>query len=449
MAAVFAMQPIGQLCAQLAGLFVVLGRQSYLQTHCGGLPKVNDLLCKAEVDRVWRIVTGVGAFPALLAIIARFLLWDAGVYLWEVKQEIPRAIRNSQNVYPTVRGRTNKAAAELLESSGTEEEKRIQFSVADLRYYFIQQGNWRYLAGTSICWFLLDFAFFGLGMNNPRTISKLFADRPVPYDGTTPSWNTTPQLTDANIYQTLLKNAEQGIYTVCIASIAGSALFIVAAPYIRRRQWLIASFVALGVMFIVAGGTFFLVFQKPGHYWLVVAIAICHFLFNFGANTLTFMIPAEIFPSTYRCTCHGIAAASGKFGSIVVQLLLMAWKVTKIPNSHTLGKVLIGFGGVMIVGAFFAWAWIPEVQNERVPLSLVTTPDPRRAQHRRFGTEAPSKTLEELGEGFERAKEGGQAVGFDSGSLRNRYRSVRVGRRGKSRNAGSHVSRESCELPER
>jgi PHS family inorganic phosphate transporter-like MFS transporter len=160
MSAVFFMQPIGQLMAQLVGLWVILGRQSHLQSHCSN-DRFNQL-CRAEVDRIWRIVTGVGAAPALLAIIFRFLIWDAGLYVWEVKQDIPRAIRNSQNVYPNIRPRNGTGTMHLLGrvnmTQPAQQEMPVQFSREDLRYYFINQGNWRYLAGTSICWFLLDFA---------------------------------------------------------------------------------------------------------------------------------------------------------------------------------------------------------------------------------------------------------------------------------------------------
>ena len=36
-----------------------------------------------------------------------------------------------------------------------------------------------------------------------------------------------------------------------------------------------------------------------------------------GPNSTTFIIPAEVFPTKYRSTCHGISAASGKAGAIV------------------------------------------------------------------------------------------------------------------------------------
>jgi PHS family inorganic phosphate transporter-like MFS transporter len=35
----------------------------------------------------------------------------------------------------------------------------------------------------------------------------------------------------------------------------------------------------------------------------------------------TFIIPGEIFPTRYRSTGHGIAAACGKLGAIVSQII--------------------------------------------------------------------------------------------------------------------------------
>ncbi|URD95954.1 phosphate transporter [Musa troglodytarum] len=41
------------------------------------------------------------------------------------------------------------------------------------------------------------------------------------------------------------------------------------------------------------------------------------FFANFGSNSTTFIVPAEIFPARLRSTCHGISAAAGKVGAIV------------------------------------------------------------------------------------------------------------------------------------
>lgn len=33
-------------------------------------------------------------------------------------------------------------------------------------------------------------------------------------------------------------------------------------------------------------------------------------------------MPAELFPTRFRCTCHGLAAASGKLGSVIAQCFI-------------------------------------------------------------------------------------------------------------------------------
>jgi MFS transporter, PHS family, inorganic phosphate transporter len=120
-----------------------------------------------------------------------------------------------------------------------------------------------------------------------------------------------------------------------------------------------------------------------------------------GANTLTFILPAEIFPTRYRCTCHGISAAAGKLGSVFVQAILphMSFGGVKAndPNSHRLGYLFIIFGIVMGFGALFAWALIPEVQNRRDDEG---------------GFKFPSKTLEDLGMGLREAERESQVIGF-------------------------------------
>ena len=45
--------------------------------------------------------------------------------------------------------------------------------------------------------------------------------------------------------------------------------------------------------------------------------ALTFFFANFGPNSTTFIVPAELFPARFRSTCHGISAASGKAGAII------------------------------------------------------------------------------------------------------------------------------------
>ncbi|XP_022143945.1 probable inorganic phosphate transporter 1-2, partial [Momordica charantia] len=63
----------------------------------------------------------------------------------------------------------------------------------------------------------------------------------------------------------------------------------------------------------------------PYHHWtmkenrigFLVMYSLTFFFANFGPNSTTFIVPAEIFPARLRSTCHGISAAAGKAGAIV------------------------------------------------------------------------------------------------------------------------------------
>lgn len=112
---------------------------------------------------------------------------------------------------------------------------------------------------------------------------------------------------------------------------------------------------------------------------------------------MTFMIPAEIFPTTYRCFCHGVSAAAGKLGSVLV-LLILHYIHPADPGTNTLGYIFIIFGVVMAIGATFSWAWIPDIHDGRE--------DPRELR-------LSDKKLEDLGGGYGRAVyEQGETVGF-------------------------------------
>ncbi|CAM9458007.1 unnamed protein product, partial [Phaeothamnion confervicola] len=44
----------------------------------------------------------------------------------------------------------------------------------------------------------------------------------------------------------------------------------------------------------------------------VTLYALTFFFANWGPNSTTFVVPAEVFPSSWRTTCHGFCAACGQ-----------------------------------------------------------------------------------------------------------------------------------------
>ncbi|KAK8055294.1 phosphate transporter [Apiospora rasikravindrae] len=419
---VFLMQPVGQALAQLVGLWVLLGRerQYHMRDMQCGLNTANEMECKKIVDGLWRIVIGTGAVPAVLAVVFRFFLYDSGIYQLEVKNKPGLALRDTRRVYLSQSDTRNGIALHSPQATQTNSPQPMpqQFSREDLYNYFIRDGNWHYLLGTSITWFILDVGFYGFSLDSRGTISDLWApSHPLAINSSLSCWNssipggnsTVPTWIELGmpvwqtdhtqpcntLYDVLLEQAKQYLLTVSLSSIAGSSCFIFFANRLPRKKWLTVSFLVLAILFIITGGVYYGVAHTQYYPATVTMISICHFAFNFGANTLTFIIPAEIFPTCYRCTCHGISAAAGKLGSVVAILIIYGINQGyKDPNRQ--GLIFILFGSVLALGAIYSWAYLPDVQR------LVHDYDGNKVRE--------TKTLEELGGGREQARLEGEVI---------------------------------------
>ncbi|EMR71135.1 putative phosphate transporter protein [Eutypa lata UCREL1] len=436
LSSVFLMQPVGQALAQLVGLWVLLGREGKFQLtelQCG-LNDLNEAQCRRAIDGIWRIVIGSGAVPALLAIIFRFFLYDCGLYSLEVKNKPGIALRDTQRIYGATPAAIDLGSPSVMQQNSPQ-AMPVQFSKDDLYNYFIRDRNWIYLLGTSMTWFILDVGFYGFSLDNRGTLADIWATHPaVAIDANLPCWNSTlpdgggtsavPRWRDAGalpswatdatnpcqtISEVLVEQAQQYLLTVSASSIAGSAAFIWFADRLPRRRWLTTSFLVLAFLFIAAGAVYYGVAHTSAAPATVALVAVCHFAFNFGANTLTFLLPAEVFPTCYRCTCHGISAAAGKVGSLVAVLVVYGIN-TSYSSSTRQGLIFVLFGSVLLLGAVYSWAYLP---------------DPQR---RRPGGGFESKTLEELGGGRERARVEGEVI-----TVREKVREIRRRRRERGR----------------
>ncbi|ELQ37879.1 hypothetical protein OOU_Y34scaffold00567g26 [Pyricularia oryzae Y34] len=460
LSSVFLMQPIGQALAQLVGLFVLLGWNNvkHLDSRQCGLDSLHEAECKKAIDGVWRIVIGSGAAPALLAIIFRFFLYDCGLFTLEVKGKTEAAFRDTQKIYGSQSQWPSSSAANGATLAATqpfrgvvrpsavgtvpqiEQATPVQFSLEDLRKFFIRDGNWIYLIGTSATWFFLDVSFYGFSLDNRGTLASLWAtSQTVPIDenlecwnsssvvrswskaenGTLPTWQTDVTHPCHTIYDVLFDQSKQYLASVSIASIVGSACFVVLCNKFHRRRMLTVSFLALALLFLITGGVYMRVKASPSAYGTVVMVAICHFAFNFGANTLTFIIPAEIFPTAYRSTCHGISAAAGKLGSILAVVIVHVVK-ENFDGPNRQGALFMLFATFMFFGALCSWAYLPDVQRKIVDGGKVRW---------------ANMTLEELGEGREKARREGQVITIKEkmGEIKAKRLRRKSRRRGESR----------------
>jgi len=183
---------------------------------------------------------------------------------------------------------------------------------------------------------LLDISFYFIGIYNPRFISKL--------------WRSPK---NTAVYSLLMQYGWQALISNSIGALIGAAIFIAMARYRYNLQ--LYGFLILAVLFAAVGVT--LLKLSNGQYFAagIVVHVLCRLFFNLGPNPSVFIIPAEVFPTRYRCTCHGISAAAGKLGSILAQLVV----ASSSADLDWFGKAILVLIIFNISGAVLTKLWVP------------------------------------------------------------------------------------------
>uniref|UniRef100_A0A251S6L7 Putative major facilitator, sugar transporter-like, Major facilitator superfamily domain protein n=1 Tax=Helianthus annuus TaxID=4232 RepID=A0A251S6L7_HELAN len=117
-----------------------------------------------------------------------------------------------------------------------------------------------------------------------------------------------------NIYKDALQIARfQALIAIC-ATIPGYILTVYMIDHIGRVKIQAIGFFFMAVsLFTIAK-----VNMNGDHPNLfIILYGFTFFFSNFGPNTTTFIVPAELFPARFRATCHGISGAVGKVGAII------------------------------------------------------------------------------------------------------------------------------------
>ena len=147
----------------------------------------------------------------------------------------------------------------------------------------------------------------------------------------------------------------------------GSLIIIKAIKYWSTKAIQFYGFVALTILFLTIGGAFSKLLESEYKGIIIMLYVLCQLSFNLGPNTTTFIIPAEIFPTRYRCTCHGISAAAGKLGSIVGQVFIahVRFPGEKPGDQGPLGWILMILAFFMALGAAVTRFMLPETRDEK------------------------------------------------------------------------------------
>eukprot|EP00404_Azadinium_spinosum_P021984 CAMPEP_0180615698 /NCGR_PEP_ID=MMETSP1037_2-20121125/32082_1 /TAXON_ID=632150 /ORGANISM="Azadinium spinosum, Strain 3D9" /LENGTH=453 /DNA_ID=CAMNT_0022635481 /DNA_START=36 /DNA_END=1397 /DNA_ORIENTATION=+ len=142
------------------------------------------------------------------------------------------------------------------------------------------------LLGTAFSWFFFDIVEYGLKQN------------------------------DAAIFTASTDNYKDSVLTVFMTRLLVIPSLVVAAnlPLIMATKWVqLIGFTACAVVNIILA-LYYPVLHE-GHTVLFDGLYIIQLSFQSLPGVTTMAIPAEIFPSAFRGTGHGISAASGKVGA--------------------------------------------------------------------------------------------------------------------------------------
>ncbi|KAH0541837.1 hypothetical protein FGG08_003720 [Glutinoglossum americanum] len=402
LAAVFFMQPVGQLIANIVAIVSTAAYHHYISHDADPLDCTGE--CLQTTDKIWRWVAGIGAIPPAIAVLFRLFIPESPRYMLEVEMDSGTAVHDSNRYYRRssvgdVEELTvidNAQTTEMHLANQPPHQPDLQHQNDEIREYRAHltvppepagfassstQGSSGEIkdsvtvVGTAATSLRRSASIHSNG-------SVLSAISSIPPDPASEATNSQPA-ERPRARKPTWKQYQTGFYKYFIedgnwTDLAGTA-----------STWLLLdfSFYFLGVNSsqIIANiwgtsdtATVYEILMQNGWRALITtsigamvggAIIIPMLFFNLGPNTTTFMIPAEVFPTQFRATCHGISAASGKVGSILAQIFLAYTKFNHkgVTDEHStwLGWVLVVFTVFMISGAAITHFWVPNPCNIR------------------------------------------------------------------------------------
>jgi len=287
-AAVFAMQGVGIIFAGLVSMLFSGIFKAYYDA-----PRFNQdpiLSTQPEGDLLWRLVLMIGAIPAAMT------------YYWRMK--MPETGRYTA----IVEGNAKQAAADMARVLDieiiAEQDKLAEFKAANdyplwSSEFFNRHG--RHLIGTMSCWFLLDIAFYSQNL----TQKDIY-----------PAMGLIRQDKEMNAIDEVFQTSRAMFVVALFGTFPGYWFTVFFIEKLGRfKIQLVGFFMMSFFMFVIGVKYEYLKDENKNLFALLYGLTF--FFANFGPNSTTFVLPAELFPTRVRSTCHAFSAAAGKAGAMV------------------------------------------------------------------------------------------------------------------------------------
>ena len=246
-----------------------------------------------EADYIWRIILMLGAAPAALTYYWRMKMPETARYTALVAKNAKQAAADMSKVLQV----------EILE----EQEKVEQLTMKEANSFGLFSREFArrhgvHLVGTTTTWFLLDIAFYSQNLFQKDIFSAI-------------GW--IPKAATMNAIEEVFRIARAQTLIALCGTVPGYWFTVAFIDIIGRFAIQIMGFFFMTVFMLGLAIPYHHWTTKGNHIGFVVVYAFTFFFADFGPNSTTFIVPAEIFPARLRSTCHGISAAAGKAGAMV------------------------------------------------------------------------------------------------------------------------------------
>ncbi|XAR64286.1 hypothetical protein NMG60_11024563 [Bertholletia excelsa] len=281
-AAVFSMQGLGILASSAVTMVVC---SIFAVAH--PVPKNKT---PESADLAWRLILMIGAIPAGLTFYWRMMMPETARYTALVEHNVLQAVKDMEKVLDV-------SLSQIAEDSEYPPSPPPSYPLIS-KPFFRRHG--RDLLACATAWFLIDVVFYSTNL-----VQSQINDRYL------------PRKENTNVFKEAYSVAKfQAIVAVC-STIPGYWATIYYIDRIGRVKIQIIGFFFMTFAFITIGIPYYFYWYDHTNLGFLFLYGLALFFSNFGPNTTTFIVPAELFPARFRSTCYGISGAVGKVGAIV------------------------------------------------------------------------------------------------------------------------------------
>lgn len=201
--------------------------------------------------------------------------------------------------------------------------------------FFRRHG--RDLFACSTTWLLVDIVFYSSNLFQSQIYKRYL-----------------PNKEEVNAFKDVFYVARlQTIVAIC-STIPGYWFTVFFIDRIGRVKIQAVGFFIMAIVYFSIGIPYYKYWEENTNAGFMLLYGLTFFFSNFGPNTTTFIVPAELFPARFRTTCHGISGAAGKVGAIIGSVGFL-WASHKhkedgYPKAIGMQASLAVLGGVCITG---------------------------------------------------------------------------------------------------